>query len=422
MITLHDLAGKNVLLLGYGKEGAATEAVLKRLIPSAHLVIYDDHLPDFSHLPEVDPSWVVIKTPGVPVHHPVAQKLRASSIPMTTATNLFFAERKGKGKIIGITATKGKSTTASLMAGVLKEAGVPSMLVGNIGLPMLSMIDAPNDTMFVVELSSYMLADLEIGPDIAVFVNLFEEHMDWHGSVEAYQRDKMRIATTQTEDEVFVYNENSAILKEFAGKVRSRPRAFALHDEPALEALTLEGAHNKENACAVLAVCDELGIGHDIAAQAFTVFKPLPHRLERVGTYGGITFINDSISTTPQSALAAIDVHQDALGAIILGGQDRGYDFTPLAERLAQMSKVRVYVLPGGEHLEAKFKKFDREFFTMPTFDEIVNDIFAHAKTPLTCLLSPASPSYGQFKNFEDRGEQFKAAILRAAAALGYNA
>lgn len=422
MIRLADLQEKNVLLLGYGKEGDATHKALQEKTSSAKIFVYDDvkkeegeywlSKEEVAH--RVDASWVVIKTPGIPPHHDVLTAVKEHGAQVTTATNLFFAERKGRGKIIGVTGTKGKTTTASLLAHTLKAAGLPVMLVGNVGVPMLSAIDASGETIFVTELSSYMLADLNIAPDIAVFVSLFNEHMDWHGSVEKYQEDKMRIATLQTADDIFLYNKKFPALQELAQKVSARCIPFALHNNEALDVLNLEGEHNKENACAVLAVAELFNVPGETIKRAFASFAPVPHRLERVGVFQGVTFINDSISTTPESAIAAIDTYKDDLSVIILGGYDRGYDFSSLANRLAGLPGVEVCVMPGGDRLEDALQKAGVTYRSVQTLEEPVK--LAYEKGRGVCLLSPASPSYGQFKNFEDRGDQFKAAITRISA------
>jgi len=220
----------------------------------------------------------------------------------------------------------------------------------------------------------------------------------------------MRIADTQASTDVFVYNERFSQLLELAKRVKSQPIPFHLSDDPVLDTLTLRGEHNRENASAVLAVTDFLHIGRQDVASAFASFTPLPHRLEDVGTVHGILFVNDSISTTPQSALAAIEVFADRLGAIILGGQDRGYHFDELAKRVVELG-VHVYVMPGGDRILEAIAKAGGKAMAVKTLDEAVKDATQHLAEGQVMLLSPASPSYGQFKNFEERGEAFKRAI-----------
>ena len=415
---LADLANKTVIILGYGREGAATHEALRAHAPTARLVVTDEkrqsNVPAFHGIEDaiglVTSETIVIKSPGIPWHRPVVEEMLERGARFTSSTNIFMAERKGRGAIIGVTGTKGKSTTASLLAHVLRTAGMKTALVGNIGESAIAHLDDDDDTVFVMEMSSYQLTDLVVGPDIAVVLNLYEEHMDWHGDVANYHTAKMRIADVQTEHDVLVYNERFPQLVDLAKHVKSRVVPFALAADAVLDALALRGEHNRENASAVMAVCALLNIGgHDIA-DAFASFRPLPHRLEDVGTKRGILFVNDSISTTPQSALAAIDVFTDRLGTIILGGQDRGYDFAQLAKRVVDLD-VTVYLMPGGERIMQAIEALGGTATRVHDLDEAVRLAASSLASGQVCLLSPASPSYGQFKNFEDRGAAFRRAV-----------
>lgn len=414
---LADLSGKLVIILGFGREGKAMYDVLKSKVPTARIIVTDEHkidVPEFHELADalgsVDSNTVVIKSPGIPWHRPYVEEMEAAGARFTSSTNLFFAERKGRGTIIGVTGTKGKSTTASLLAHVLQSAGKHVVLAGNIGEPAIAHIDESDDTIFVLEMSSYQLSDLAVAPDIAVIVNLFEEHMDWHGDVENYHSAKMRIAKLQVAGDLFVYNEKFPQLVDLAGRVKSTAIPFVGRSDRTLDSLKLLGEHNRENAAGVLAVIDALKVDRAVVEGAFATFEPLPHRLQDIGVRRGIRFINDSISTTPQSALAAIDVYEKDLGAIILGGQDRGYRFDDLARRVVDLG-IRTYILPGGEKIADAIRAIGGAPIVMATLQEIVNDVVGHTDAGSVCLLSPASPSYGQFKNFEDRGRQFVAAV-----------
>ncbi|MBI1908164.1 UDP-N-acetylmuramoyl-L-alanine--D-glutamate ligase [Candidatus Uhrbacteria bacterium] len=409
------LKGKRVIILGFGKEGQATFAALgtrgitATVTDEAELTL---DIPEYAPLNALtaDADTVVIKSPGIPPHRPGVQKFLAEGATITSATNIFFAERKGRGLLIGITGTKGKSTTASLLAHVLTAAGTSARLVGNIGSPALAELDAPDDTVFVVELSSYQLSDLTTPPDIGVILNLYEEHMDWHGSVAAYQSAKLRLGEIMSERDVLVYNDAFPRLADLAARTKATALPFAA-DDAVLDALTVKGEHNRTNARGVLAVCDHLGIDRGIVRDAFASFVPLPHRLQEVGEVRGVTFVNDSISTTPQSALAAIDVYEKRLGAIILGGQDRGYDFSALAKRLKQLPHVLALVMPGGDRLFAALEDVGVQAERVGDLDEAVKKSLEHMPSGGVCLMSPASPSYGQFKNFEQRGEMFADAV-----------
>jgi UDP-N-acetylmuramoyl-L-alanine---L-glutamate ligase len=414
---LADCSGKLVVILGFGREGKATYDVLRAKVPTARIIITDEQVidvPEFRSLPEVlgevDAQTIIIKSPGIPWHRAYVREMQNIGAVFTSSTNLFFAERKGQGMIIGVTGTKGKSTSSSLLAHVLKEAGRRVILAGNIGEPSIAHLDEPEETIFVLEMSSYQLSDLVIAPDIAVILNLYEEHMDYHGDVASYHAAKMRIAELQTERDLFVYNESFPQLVDLAERVRSRAIPFAPRADRALDAITLLGEHNRENAAGVLAVVDELGIDRAIVERAFSTFKSLPHRLQDVGTINGIRFINDSFCTTPSAALAAIEVFEKNLGAIILGGHDRGYDFDDLAKRVVDLG-VRSYILQNGNRVAEAIRLAGGTPIMMSDFGDIIQDVLVNLPPNSVCLLSPASPSFGQFKNFVERGEQFMAAV-----------
>ncbi len=214
-----------------------------------------------------------------------------------------------------------------------------------------------------------------------------------------------------TASDTLVYNERFSLLTNLVERIQAKHTAFAA-DGDIFDALTLKGQHNRENARAVLTVCDLLGISREIVREAFVSFVALPHRLQEIATVDGVLYVNDSISTTPQSAIAAIDVYANNLGVIILGGQDRGYDFTPLAKRLKEIPSVLALVMPGGDNVFQSLEDFGVASERVADLDEAVAKTRAHMSSGV-CLMSPASPSYGQFKNFEERGEKFAEAVKK---------
>lgn len=428
---LADFSHKLVIILGFGREGKATYDVLRSKVPSARIIVTDEQkidVPEFHALHDAiavaTSETVIVKSPGIPWHRSYITELQNIGVHFTSSTNIFFAERKRsrtgpliqnelEGAIIGVTGTKGKSTTSSLLAHVLRTAGKRVVLAGNIGDPAIAHLDEPADTVFVLEMSSYQLSDLVLAPDVAVLLNLYEEHMDYHGDIASYHAAKMRIADLQTPHDVLVYNEAFPQLVALAERVKSRTIPFAARNDRALDALTLLGQHNRENAAGVLAVADFFGVAREIVERAFASFQALPHRLQDVGVIHGVRFVNDSFCTTPAAALAAIEVFADSLGAIILGGHDRGYDFSALARRVVDLG-VRPYILQNGQRVAEAIVSAGGTPIMMSDFDVIVADVLANISENTVCLLSPASPSFGQFKNFVERGEKFTAAVQRA--------
>ncbi len=416
---INDLKNKKVVIFGYGREGQATLVALRNR-GIGQIVVTDEKtldVPEFVAVDEVtvDAETVVIKAPGIPLTNSMIVKWREAGAVITSSTNIFIAERKGRGKLIGVTGTKGKSTTSALLAHVLVTAGLPVRLVGNIGVPSISEVEATDDTIFVLEMSSYQLADLEVAPNIGIILNLYEEHMDWHGSVDEYQKAKLRLGEVMTMNDTLVYNAKFPRLAELGDKTEAWPCPIDFIEREVLHSLKLLGEHNRENACAVLEVAKILRIDENVVKEAFASFEPLPHRLQEVGKIGEVLFVNDSISTTPESAMAAIEVYADNPLTIILGGQDRGYNFTELAKRLSKVDNVLALVMPGGERVFTALEEAGVAAERVATLDEAVAKSLAHLSNGGVCLLSPASPSYGQFKNFEERGRMFAEVVKKIA-------
>lgn len=397
---------KNALIFGYGKEGKATHNYLKDKFPSLEISLSDKN---FKKNPEQNDFDLIIKTPGIPKNK--------ITRPYTTAANIFFSEIEklnaaGKKIItIGITGSKGKSTTASLIYAILKEAGRNVQLIGNIGNPMLSSLMQPitNDEIFVIELSSYQLDDIKFSPDIAVALNLFPEHMNYHGSIEEYYKAKQNIINFQNERDFFIFNPQDKKLKLWAKNTKATGLPFLAkigiteYDTP------LIGEHNFKNLKAAITASKILKIPDKIIRIAVKNFIPLPHRLEFIGEYKGIKFYDDAISTTPESAVMAIRALKD-VRTIFLGGEDRGYDFSQL-EKILKKYKIKNIVLfpDSGRRIIKKHSDFN--ILETDNMKDAVKFAFEHTPVGSICLLSPASPSYSLWKNFEERGNQFQKTI-----------
>lgn len=370
---------KNVAILGYGKEGMITESYLRKTFPQLELASLDQKR-DQNYLDKQKNFDLVIKTPGI-------SKTKVT-VPYTTATNIFFSQIPNF--TIGVTGSKGKSTTASLIHDMLKAGGKKVRLIGNIGKPMLEVLLTKPDPkeIYVIELSSYMLDDIEYSPNIALLVNLFPDHLDYHGGVEKYYAAKRRIFEFQTGDDV-------AFEPPHTGKIPTKTA-----DIPLL------GKHNQTNIKAAMRVARELGVSDKAIDKAIKNFKPLPHRLEFIGEFNGISFYDDAISTTPESTIMAIK-SLPKIGTIFLGGEDRGYDFKEL-ERVIRAEKIENIVLfPNSGKRILKSRKGLNVLETTEMKKAIQ---FAHEHTAEgeICLLSTASPSYSVWKNFEEKGDLFQ--------------
>ncbi|PIX62033.1 hypothetical protein CO057_02720 [Candidatus Uhrbacteria bacterium CG_4_9_14_0_2_um_filter_41_50] len=370
---------KNVCILGYGKEGKVTEKYIKKNHPNLKVGILDQSL-DKNYLEKQTNYDLAIKTPGIP-------KTKVK-IPYVTATNIFFSQNKNL--IIGVTGSKGKSTTASLIYEILKTSGKKVRLIGNIGNPMLEVLlkKVDPDEIFVIELSSYMLEDIEYSPNIAVLLNLFPEHMDYHGGIENYYEAKKNIFKFQKSGD-------SAVQPPFTEKTPLKNSE-----------VPLLGAHNLKNIQAAIKVARLLKVSDSAISKAIKNFKPLPHRLEFVGIFKGIKFYDDAISTTPESTIMAIKTLKD-IGTIFLGGEDRGYDFREL-EKILKLHRIQNIVLfpESGERILKSRRGLN--VFETRSMNDAVKFAFQNTSKGQICLLSTASPSYSIWKNFEEKGDLFQ--------------
>jgi UDP-N-acetylmuramoylalanine--D-glutamate ligase len=442
-----ELEGARVGLWGAGREAAAA---FRALGSPAGVVVATDADADattraafpgatFAAGPD---AWralagcdVVVRSPGVSRYREDVAALRDAGVTLTTATNLWFAEH-GDEPIVGVTGTKGKSTTASLVHRLATAAGVRAELAGNIGRPLLDVLrPADPPTLWVVELSSYQTADLERSPSIAVVVNLYREHLDWHRTEDAYVADKLNLLAHGPRVEVL--NGRDERLLDRVGAVadgRRRvlfgvPGGFDVVDGAvvrdgavvvAMGATALLGAHNALNVAAALAAVEAAGALPGDPQAAVSGFEPLAHRLQTVARAGGVAFVDDSISTTPESAVAALQALPDEPIALLVGGQDRGQDFASLADAVAAHGHVRGVVgLPdnGPRALDAIAARCGTQVPTRMAGDldegvALAREIVGDAGT---VLLSPAAPSYGRFRDFIARGEAFRAAALGEA-------
>ena len=446
-----DFSKKRVLLLGFGGEARAALSYIKTRYPSAEVSVADqstsisfsnaesEQLADkhlgaawLESIPKYD---IVIRTPGVPLH--AIPDLSRSSTVVTTGTNIFL--ERHAAKTWAVTGTNGKSTTSSLLHHVLTEAGIKSIFGGNIGVPALSLIDEPCD-LFVLELSSYQLEDCAFSPHGAIFLNLYEEHLDHHRTMDLYGAAKARIAINQNSDGVLVISTQRDTVSQLTASSPARRRIFGVEDAFSwvkndhfwmrtssgdavevchVDAPKLKGPGNRQNILAVLAALGSFPVSSETIARSLRTFSPLPHRLEEIGTIGGVGFVNDSISTVPEATINALETFGPKVKTLILGGFDRGVSFEHFADYLMTTAVDTIlFFPPSGARIQAAItRRLEASGRRMQFYD--VKDMphaitLACTATPEghLCLLSPASPSFPLFKNFEERGALFKKAVL----------
>jgi UDP-N-acetylmuramoylalanine--D-glutamate ligase len=414
-------------VFGYGIEGRSAVGWLRRrgcgdlrVISAARPEDLDPGVPWIAEadleraLSGVD---LLIKSPGIRPSHPLLAAAAAAGVPTTSATVLFVERARDAGlALIGVTGSKGKSTTATLIHKTLEAASIPTVLVGNIGRSALDVVEdvVSNRPVIVLELSSYQTHDLTVGPSVAVITRLFPEHLDWHGGVEPYYQSKLRIAATQRAGDVTIWNGTDPELARRVPLGPARHVAYGL--EPARFSATgmkLRGPHNRLNAEAALHAAAIFGALPEHLESVLASFAGLPHRLEDLGVHGGVRWINDSIATAPEAAVAALEAFGGEVATYLGGGTDRGFDFAPLARELAARRVPNVILVPPCgpaifEELAALDPRAAANAHVVLSLAEAV--ALAARLTPQgsTVLFSPASPSYGLYKNFEERGNVFR--------------
>lgn len=394
---LKDLKYKTILILGYGKEGKATYDFLKKHFPDKKIGI-TDKFDGKNYLDTLKDYDVIIKSPGIP-YLPDIKKAKVEGKLITSATNLFF--ENCKGKIIGVTGTKGKSTTASLIYEVLKNGGLDVYLVGNIGQPPLDLLDKiSEDSIIVYELSSFQLEGLTVSPQLAVITNIYPEHLDHHGDFENYKNAKANISRFQTEEDLLIYNSDVSGLKEIADSSKAQKVPFTQK-------------FKLDNTFPAVHIGKLFDISEEKINQAINNFKGLPHRLEFVGEFKGIKFYNDSLATNPVATIAAIDTLGDEVETLIAGGYDRGLDYSVLSEEINKSNIKNLILFPDtgekiGKGVSAKIRKYN-----VDSMEKAVKLAFEKTTSGKICLMSPASASFNMFKNYEDRGNQFKKWIIK---------
>lgn len=435
-----DLDSASVGVWGVGREIRSFATQLERHLPSARIgvVALDTHpvgadaegIADDAALvvgegvvQALARCDVVVRSPGVSIHRPEVEALRDRGIPIVTATGLWLAERGGAG-VVGITGTKGKSTTASFAYHLARAAGRDAELAGNIGLPALDLIDRDASGPVFLELSSYQIADLETGPEIAVITNLYREHLDWHGSELAYREEKLRLFDLPGV-RMAVVNARAPELVRTASGVESRVAygeaggwdcdALGVYRDGDLvigeEDLPLRGEHNALNLCAALASLEAAGVNLPRLPEALDGFGGLPHRLQVLGERDGLTWVDDSISTTPESTLAALASFADRDIVLLGGGQDRGQDYAELGRVLAARRTIVVGVPTTGNRLVQAAKDAGAppgRAVGAPDLGAAVARARELAAPGSVILLSPAAPSYDRYRDFQERGERFR--------------
>lgn len=426
---------KKVAIIGLGMEGKDALVFLKK--EGAKVTVFDQKEKnelDLSAVKDYKVNFIcgkdylscdfsgfdyIVRSPGVYPYKRQLIKAQKQGVKITSPIKIFFD--RYPAKIIGVTGTKGKGTTSTLIYKILKRAKKKVFLAGNIGIPYLSLLERLNRNSWVVmELSSFQLIDLTKSPHIAVVLNITTDHLDWHKDRKEYINAKKNIVRYQKIGDYAVLNADYKVSKSFAkitcGKTYFFRRSNVLKDlNP--DKLLLRGEHNWENVAAAVCVAKLAGADEKVIKKVVYSFKGLEHRLELVGTHKGVTFYNDSFSTNPEPAIAAVRAFSEPI-TIILGGYDKGLDYRNLGLVISKQKNVNNVILIGDTAEKIKSSLLKAKYggnlieLGKPSMKEIVKVSFESTAKGGVVILSPASASFDMFPNYKERGKKFKEAFL----------
>lgn len=441
---ISQLDGRAVALWGWGREGRAAYRAIRSRLPALALTLFCSHDEAADARALGDPRLaietaataerlgafaVIVKSPGISPYRAEAVAAQAQGARLLGGTALWFGEH-ADARTVCVTGTKGKSTTTALLAHLLRAGGHRTALAGNIGLPLLELLDPPRPPEFwAIELSSYQTGDVAtsgVRPEVAVALNLYPEHLDWHGSQARYVEDKLRLVT-EARPRIAVLNANDAVLAGLRlpdSEVRWFGHAAGWHlrgdalwrgerEVMDTSGLPLPGRHNRGNLCAVLAAIEALGLDAAPLAAHAASFRPLPNRLQPIGTRDGFAYVNDSISTTPHATLAALECYADRRVAVLVGGHDRGIDWQAFADAMRRHAPVAIVTMgENGPRIHELLAPIAAQSDVRLSAAKDLAQAMAQARAALgerggTVLLSPGAPSFGPYRDYVARGRHF---------------
>jgi UDP-N-acetylmuramoylalanine--D-glutamate ligase len=421
MIASPSFAGKKYAVLGLARSGLATVEAL--IVSGAEVLAWDNRedarerlagkaiIADLLTADLAGYAGIVV-SPGVPLNrHPIAAKARESDVPIIGDIELFAQARQAlpAHKVVGITGTNGKSTTTALICHMARCAGLPATMAGNIGYPILSQDPLPEGGVYVLELSSYQI-DLthSLDCDVAVLLNVSPDHLDRYDGVEAYAGSKGRLFDMQSADHVAVIATDDDFTRATAERAKARLARVSSRDvKDQSRWPALQGPHNAQNVAAAVAAASALGLDSQTIERALQTYRSLPHRMELVAERSGVLFVNDSKATNPDSAAPALA----AFPAVhwILGGLPKGDDLGPCE---AQLDHVRAaYTIGEAGPMFARLLEGKVPVKQCELLIEAVQCASRAAVAGEVVLLSPACASFDQFRDYEARGEAFRAAV-----------
>lgn len=437
------LDGKKIAILGFGMEGKSTYKFIRKF---SNCILYildqkdysdDELIKDDSnivvisdnYLSNLDSYDIIIKAPGV-----VLKDIDVTSFKDKITSQLELLMEVNRKNIIGVTGTKGKSTTTTLIYEMFKNCGYDAHLLGNIGTPIFDDIDNfKDDSILVIEMSALQLEFVNVSPHVAILLNLFEEHLDHAGSVEHYYENKLNIFKYQDKLDTGIYAYDNDNVKEYVlnNVYKQDMVSVSLKDNTHMHIIdnyiyyknkklyditskrNLIGDANLENIMFSLAVAEVYYLPLDKVIDTINNFKPLAHRLELVGEYNGITYYDDAIATIPEACINAIKslIKVDTL---ILGGMDRGINYDKFIEYLKTNSITNLICMPEtGYKIADSLMTSNKRIYKCETLEDAVSTAKKVTKKGYICLLSPAAASYNKYKNFIEKGNKFQELVKK---------
>ncbi len=421
---------KRVLILGFGREGQSTYNYIRKHLPEKELTIADKNKPTVNdsnvsvifgddYLKSLGDFDIVFKSPGIAFLDDVTYP---DTTEITCQTDMFL--RFCKPTVVGITGSKGKTTTSTLIYEMLKHGGVKTCLIGNIGVPVFEMADEDEDLVAVIEMSSHQLEFTTASPHVAVLVNIYQEHLDHYKTgFKGYVEAKLNIAVHQKADDYLIYNPEQELegIVDWERVIKGNPKPVTFTDakndafvnELWQSTNHLKGEHNRQDIAYALTVARIFGVGDDAVREAIKNFGGIEHRMEYVGVVEDIIWYNDSIATIPTAVMGAVK----ALGnvdTLLFGGLDRGIDYSDFIEYLSECDIKNLVGLPETGHKIIdilKEKGVDKNFVCAKDMEDAVEKCAEITQKGKSCLFSPAAASYNYYKNFEEKGRHYKGVI-----------
>lgn len=413
---------KKIIILGFGREGKSSYDFIRKNLKDKEIFIADQKQLELNdenttlicgdnYLNDLETYDIIIKSPGISFKD-IDKESLSGKIYSQLELFLMFTD----AKTIGITGTKGKSTTSSLIYKALKDQGRDALLLGNIGVPLFDFIDSINDnTILVIEMSSHQLEFINKSPNISIITNLYQEHLDHYNSYDEYINAKLNICKYQTSNDYFIYNSDDELLESKICNVNSNKIKVTKKDGIPLliNNSNMKGDSSIYNIRFTIEVAKLFNLDLNKVYESINSFKTLPHRMEYVGKYNDIIFYDDAIATIPEACINSIEALK-TVDTLIFGGLNRGVDLTYFTDYLNNGKVRNLICMPSTGHtIGNKITNKDIFIYIVNDMEEAVTRAYEVTRKDMICLLAPAAASYEYYKNFEEKGNHYQELVKK---------